>query len=169
MRGGAPRFTGWSQAILARQALEPIPRLRTVRDPVPEWLEQVVETALAKAPADRFATAADFIAAVAKPSTIRVAEPPAALVQPPAAANSIAVLPFVNMSADPENEYFSDGMTEEIVNALSSVGSLRVASRTSSFAFKGATQDIRTIAEELQLRTVLAGSVRRTATKLRVT
>src|SRR3989441_151316 len=171
MRGGAPPFTGWSaQAILAGREVEPLPRLRVVRDTVPEWLEQAVARALAKAPADRFATAADLVAALTKPRTIAVAEPALPPVRAaPAVANSIAVLPFVNLSADPENEYFSDGMTEEIVNALSSVGSLRVASRTSSFAFKGATQDIRTIAEKLQVRTVLEGSVRRADTKLRVT
>ena len=170
MLAGDPPFTGWSAgAILARQAAGPVPRLRTVRDTVPDWVEQAVTRALAKAPADRFATAADLIAALIKPTTVTVAEPAAALVQPPAAANSIAVLPFLNMSADPDNEYFSDGMTEEIVHALSAVGSLRVASRTSSFAFKGATQNIRTIGEKLQVRTVLEGSVRRADTKLRVT
>src|SRR5689334_1098374 len=152
MLAGDPPFTGWSaQAILARQAGEPVPRLRTVRDTVPEWLEQVVTKALARAPADRFAPA------------------PTLVQPPPAAANSIAVLPFVNMSAEPENEYFSDGITEEIINALSAVGSLRVASRTSSFSFKGATQDIRAIAERLQVSAVLEGSVRRSDTKLRVT
>src|SRR5437016_3880345 len=170
MLAGDPPFTGWSaQAILARQEFEPVPRLRTVRDTVPDWVEQAVTRALAKAPADRFRTAAGFIAALTQPRTITGAEPAAALVQPSAAANSIAVLPFLNMSADPENEYFSDGMTEEIVHALSAVGSLRVASRTSSFAFKGATQNIRTIGEKLQVRTVLEGSVRRADTKLRVT
>ncbi len=171
MLAGDPPFTGWSaQAILARQEFEPLPRLRTVRDTVPEWLEQAVARALAKAPADRFATAADLIAALTKPRMIAVAEPALPPVRAaPAVANSIAVLPFVNLSADPENEYFGDGMTEEIVNALSSVGSLRVAARTSSFAFKGATQDIRTIAEKLQVRTVLEGTVRRADTKLRVT
>src|SRR5216117_2108460 len=170
MLAGDPPFTGWSAgAILARQAAGPVPRLRTVRDTVPGWVEQAVTRALAKAPADRFPTAADFIAALIQPTTVTGAEPAAALVQPPAAANSIAVLPFLNMSADPDNEYFSDGMTEEIVHALSAVGSLRVASRTSSFAFKGATQNIRTIGEKLQVRTVLEGSVRRADTKLRVT
>src|SRR5437870_3475897 len=170
MLAGDPPFTGWSAgAILARQAAGPVPRLRTVRDTVPDWVEQAVTRALAKAPADRFATAADFIAALIQPRTVTGAEAAAALVQPPAAANSIAVLPFLNMSADPDNEYFSDGMTEEIVHALSAVGSLRVASRTSSFAFKGATQNIRTIGEKLQVRTVLEGSVRRADTKLRVT
>jgi serine/threonine-protein kinase len=171
MLAGDPPFTGWSaQAILARQVLEPLPRLRTVRDTVPDWLEQAVTRALAKAPADRFATAAEFVAGLTKPSTTTVAEPVRLLVQTAAAPeSSIAVLPFVNLSADPENGYFCDGMTEEIVNALSAVPSLRVASRTSSFAFKGASQDIRTIGEKLRVRTVLEGSVRRADINLRVT
>src|SRR4029077_14552021 len=124
MLAGDPPFTGWSaQAILARQAIEPVPRLRAVRDTVPDWLEQVVVRALAKAPADRFATSGEFIAALAKHGPLTGTSPAVALVQP-AAANSIAVLPFLNMSAEPENEYFSDGITEEIINALSAVGSL---------------------------------------------
>jgi eukaryotic-like serine/threonine-protein kinase len=164
MLAGEPPFTGWSvQAILARQVLEPLPRLRTVRDTVPDWLEQVVARALAKAPADRFATAAEFVAGLTKPRTSTVAE------AAPALEHSIAVLPFLNLSADPENGYFCDGMTEEILNALSAVPSLRVASRTSSFTFKHGTDDVRTIGEQLRVRTVLEGSVRRADIKLRVT
>jgi len=82
---------------------------------------------------------------------------------------SIAVLPFRNMSADAENEYFSDGITEEIINALSKIEALRVASRTSAFAFKGKDQDVRGIGAELGVRTVLEGSVRRAGSRLRVT
>src|SRR2546427_11739069 len=115
-----------------------------------------------------FASAADSHAVLIQSSTATGAQPAAAVVQPPGAAISVAVPPFLNMSADPDNEYCSDGMTEEIVHALGAVGSLRVASRTSSFAFKGATQNIRTIGEKLQVRTVLEGSVRRADTKLRV-
>ena len=81
---------------------------------------------------------------------------------------SIAVLPFRNLSPDPENEYFSDGITEEIINALTKIESLRVASRTSAFAFKGRDEDIRKIGEQLGVRTVLEGSVRRAGTRLRV-
>ncbi|MEP6472016.1 MAG: protein kinase, partial [Acidobacteriota bacterium] len=82
---------------------------------------------------------------------------------------SIAVLPFRNMSADKENEYFSDGITEEIINALTKVEALRVASRTSAFAFKGKDEDIRRIGEQLGVRTVLEGSVRRAGSRLRIT
>jgi serine/threonine protein kinase/tetratricopeptide (TPR) repeat protein len=81
---------------------------------------------------------------------------------------SIAVLPFRNMSADKENEYFTDGITEEIINALTKIEALRVASRTSSFAFKGREEDIRRIGDQLGVRTVLEGSVRRAGNRLRV-
>jgi TolB-like protein/Tfp pilus assembly protein PilF len=86
-----------------------------------------------------------------------------------AGPRSIAVLPFVNMSDDKENEYFSDGMTEEILNALAKVPDLRVASRTSSFAFKGKVQDVLDIADELRVDTVVEGSVRKAQNRVRVT
>src|SRR5438132_669445 len=85
------------------------------------------------------------------------------------AAKSIAVLPFVNMSADRENEYFSDGIAEEIINALTKVQALRVASRTSAFAFKGRSEDIGDIGRKLKVATVLEGSVRKAGDRLRVT
>jgi serine/threonine-protein kinase len=177
MLAGELPFPGSSvHAILARQVLEPLPRLRTFRGTVPEWLEQAVAKALANAPADRFAGAAEFISALTKPSVTAGAagaggapQPGATRIQTPPPEHSIAVLPFTNLSPDPENGYFCDGMTEEILNALSAVPSLRVASRTSSFGFKGTTEDIRAIGEKLRVRTVLEGSVRRADTKLRIT
>lgn len=77
------------------------------------------------------------------------------------AEKSIAVLAFVNMSNDPENEYFSDGIAEEIINTLTKVKPLRVASRTSSFAFKGKNEDIGGIERKLKVNTVFEGSVRK--------
>jgi len=82
---------------------------------------------------------------------------------------SIAVLPFVNMSADPENEYFSDGITEEIINALTTVKGLKVIARTSSFAFKNKNIDVRTIGDQLGVSTILEGSVRKAQNKVRIT
>lgn len=82
---------------------------------------------------------------------------------------SIAVLPFVNMSADPENEYFSDGITEEIINALTTVDGLKVIARTSSFAFKNKNIDVRTIGKQLGVSTVLEGSVRKAKNRVRIT
>jgi adenylate cyclase len=86
-----------------------------------------------------------------------------------AAGTAIAVLPLANMSADPENEYFSDGMTEEIINALSKVPGVHVASRSSSFAFKGRKDiDARQIGEKLGVNTLLEGSVRKVGTRIRI-
>ena len=81
---------------------------------------------------------------------------------------SIAVLPFVNLTGDKENEYFSDGITEEIINALANVEGLRVVARTSAFSFKGKDVNVRKIGEELNVATVLEGSVRRDGNQLRV-
>ena len=82
---------------------------------------------------------------------------------------SIAVLPFVNMSADPENEYFSDGISEEILNALTRVEGLYVTARTSSFSFKGKNEDIREIGIKLGVSSVLEGSVRKAGKRMRIT
>jgi TolB-like protein/class 3 adenylate cyclase/Tfp pilus assembly protein PilF len=85
------------------------------------------------------------------------------------AEKSIAVLPFVNMSTDPENEYFSDGISEEILNALTKVEGLQVTARTSSFSFKGKQEDVRQIGNKLGVATVLEGSVRRAGKRIRIT
>jgi TolB-like protein len=82
---------------------------------------------------------------------------------------SVAVLPFQNMSADPENEYFSDGMTEELINVLTRVNGLQVTARTSSFAFKGRHEDVRHIANRLGAELVLEGSVRKAGDRVRIT
>jgi TolB-like protein/Tfp pilus assembly protein PilF len=86
-----------------------------------------------------------------------------------AAAKSIAVLPFVNMSSDPGNEYFSDGLSEELLNVLAKLPELRVIGRTSSFQFKGRNEDLRVIGEKLNVAHVLEGSVRKSGNKVRIT
>jgi len=86
-----------------------------------------------------------------------------------AVSDSIAVLPFTNMSADPENEYFADGITEEIIDTLAQIRELQVVSRTSAFAFKGKHVDLRIVGKQLNVRTVLEGSVRRADNRLRIT
>src|SRR5262249_23955118 len=85
-----------------------------------------------------------------------------------AAPASVAVLPFVNLSSDKENEYFSDGLAEELINALSKIEGLRVASRTSSSSFKGKTEDARKIGEQLDVQTVLKGSVGKAGNRVRI-
>jgi TolB-like protein/Flp pilus assembly protein TadD len=86
----------------------------------------------------------------------------------PPLAPSVAVLPLRNMSSDAENEFFSEGLAEELIIALTKVEGLQVASRTSSFAFKGKNEDVRKIGEQLNVRTVLEGSVRKAGTRLRI-
>jgi TolB-like protein/Tfp pilus assembly protein PilF len=87
----------------------------------------------------------------------------------PVAAKSVAVLPFVNMSGDPRNDYFSDGITEEILNALAQVPDLKVAARTSAFAFKGKQEDLRKVGQVLDVAAVLEGSVQRAGDEVRIT
>jgi adenylate cyclase len=105
-----------------------------------------------------------FIAPV-NGAVVHASAAPAVSVTP----DSIAVLPFVNMSPDPENEFFADGITEEIINVLSQIERLHVAARTSSFFFKGKHADMRQIGEQLNVRTVLEGSVRKVGDRLRIT
>src|SRR5205814_10347570 len=87
----------------------------------------------------------------------------------PQTEKSIAVLPFTNMSSDPEIEYFGDGIAEEIINALAQLPGLRVAGRSSAFSFKGKREDLRVIGDKLSVGTVLEGSVRKAGAQLRIT
>ena len=173
MLSGRTPFTGPNgQAIIAKSFTEPVPPLKGARERIPDWVDRAVMRALAKPPADRFASAAAFSQALG--TVTGGSTPPSNVTSPmkvPAAQNtkSVAVLPFVNMSADQENEYFSDGIAEEIINALTKVRSLRVASRTSTFALKGKNLDAQTIGQQMGVTTVLEGSVRKSGNRLRVT
>jgi TolB-like protein len=122
----------------------------------------VVLAALAYLPANQF-----WIAKHATPETVaRAGAIPVAFAPPP---HSIAVLPFVNLSGDKEQEYFSDGLTEELLNSLAEINGLQVAARTSAFSFKGKDNDIGTIARKLNVGAILEGSVRRSANTIRIT
>ena len=170
MLTGEPPFTGVSaQAIIAKRFVSPIPKVRTTRD-VPEAVDTAVSRALARTPVDRYPTTAEFAEALRGISASGGTG--AHRTQSDAhrtAPKAIAVLPFTNMSADPENEYFADGMTEEIINALGKLPGIHVASRTSSFAFKGKEVDVREIGEKLGVSTVLEGSVRKIGNRIRLT
>jgi len=121
-------------------------------------VEAALDKALSRIPADRHATAAQFAAAL-------TAEVGASQDE----AKSIVVLPFENLSPDPDQEYFSDGLTEEVISDLSNVESLRVISRSSAMTFKGTRKKVTDIARTLGVRYVLEGSVRKAATNLRIT
>ncbi len=169
MIAGRPPFVARAPiALLALRVSEPAPSLGSAGAVVPAGVERLVARTLARRPEERFQSAADFIAALAdaERAPAQAGATPAAT---PSRLPAIAVLPFVNLSADLENEFFSDGMTEELINALSRVPGLRVVSRTSAFAFKGREVDVREVAQRLNVGTVLEGSVRRWADRVRVT
>ncbi|HVT39434.1 MAG TPA: protein kinase [Gemmatimonadaceae bacterium] len=202
MLSGEPPYTGPTvQAVLAKRLTEPVPHLRTVRD-VPAALERAVTRALARSPADRFATAAEFAGALqldrlqdgaghtdgaAGPRSGRRLGGPAAIglallllvlggyalrrwAMPASAAPaaSAAVLPFVDLSPEKDQQYFSDGLTEELITTLSQVPGLRVAARTSSFQFKGQSPDVHDVGRKLGVGAVLEGTVRKSGNRLRV-
>jgi len=170
MLAGEPPFTGrTAQSIISKRLSSPAPKVRTLRD-VPEAVDSLVNRTLARSPADRFATAAELLEALrhvaAEAGQKRT---PAGAQRSAAAPKTVAVLPLANMSADPENEYFSDGMTEEIINALAKVPGLQVASRSSCFALKGKQVEIREVGEKLGVSSVVEGSVRKAGNRIRIT
>jgi len=166
---GEPPYKGPTvRSIIMQHITGDIPDVSVLRSDVPPQIATALAKAMAKHASDRFDTATEFARAIITPLSLHVTS-----LETVAAAEvsdqSVAVLPFTNMSADPENEYFSDGMTEEIINALAHVPGLRVAARTSSFAFKGTSSDIKEIGRKLNVATVLEGSVRKAGNTLRIT
>jgi serine/threonine-protein kinase len=171
MISGQRAFRGGSAMSVMAAILrdQPVPLRGIVRD-MSSGLEAVVTRCLEKAPVRRYQSMAEISMALAQVRdniSGSVMHARAAVAHPCAA--SIAVLPFANLSADKENEYFSDGLAEEILNALTKVPGLRVTARTSAFAFRGKEQDVRTIANILNVETVLEGSVRRFGNRVRIT
>ncbi len=163
MLAGEPPFRGNSaRATMAMHVIESPRPVRMLRPEVRPTVEQALAKALARDPAQRFASVADFITALEEegPHGGRVAA---------ARTRTIAVLPFVNASRDLDNEYLSDGITDELIDALAKVEGLRVASRTSVFALKGKPQDVRAIGVLLGATVVLEGTVRKSGDQLRIT
>jgi serine/threonine-protein kinase len=154
---GEPPYTGnTAQAVIAKRFTDPIPRVRRLRATVSPAVEQAIMKALATTPADRFPSAAAFIEALTAPAGEQTRSP------------SVAVLPFRNLSADPENEFFADGITEDVIAQLSKIRSLKVISRTSVMQFKNREQSLREIGVTLQVATLLEGSVRRAGDRVRI-
>jgi TolB-like protein/Flp pilus assembly protein TadD len=162
MLTGQPPFTGsTSQAVIAKRFSETPKPVTAATTGISDSVGRAVMRALAREPAARFATTAEFASALRAPGKKTGSGKNG--------RRSIAVLPFANMSADPDNEYFTDGIAEEIINALTKVQALDVASRTSAFAFKGRSEDMREIGRKLGVGTVLEGSVRKAGSRLRIT
>ena len=186
---GKPPFAGKEGFV--KRFTEPPPRASLLRKDVPVWLEDVIGKTLERNPAARYATAEEVLRDLSRPVTLDTAAPsvgsgsgerntpptPAAYYPAPSAPGlrvrevnqpSVGVLPFTNMSSDPDNEYFSDGITEEILNALSRLPTIKVAARTSSFALKGKSLDIAEVGRRLNVSTILEGSVRRMGKRVRI-
>jgi serine/threonine-protein kinase len=162
MLTGQPAFSGPTvQSLIASRFVHTPPDVSSIRAAVPRALSEVVSRLLARSPEDRLVTGAMVVEA------LRSGDFQAIPARKPEA--SVAVLPFTNMSADPDNEFFSDGITDDVIVALTAVKGLKVAARTSSFAFKNKNADLATVGKTLGVRTVLQGSVRRAGNRVRVT
>jgi len=157
MLSGNRAFGGASMA----QTLSAVLRDEPGQLKAPEALVRIVARCLRKAPAERFQTAEEVRSALEKVARF---PGPGVDVKP-----SIGVLPFADMSPGKDNEYFSDGLAEEIINALAQVPGLKVIARTSAFAFKGQNLDVRRVAETLGVTNILEGSVRKAGDRIRVT
>ena len=158
MATGTRPFTGQSSADLAAAILRDIPRpVSEVVPGAPPQLVRTIARCLEKNASARFSSMAELRAALQTKTERPAQETP-----------SVAVLPFQNLSADPDSEFFSDGLAEEILNALAQVDGLHVAARTSAFSFKGKTIDIAEVGARLKVATVLEGSVRRVGNRVRV-
>jgi len=171
MLAGQPPFAGaTAQAVIVKRFTEPVPSIRVSRPGVPVVLDKVVSRLLARNPADRFASATQLVQALATvPDESASSGADVTTVTPQqTTGKSIAVLPFVDMSPEKDQDYFCEGIAEEIINAITKVQALRVASRSSAFAHKGKNQDIREVGEQLGVSTVLEGSVRKAGSRLRI-
>jgi TolB-like protein/Tfp pilus assembly protein PilF len=140
-----------------------------IRSGVPVKLEQIISKAMLKDPSERYQNAGDLTADLANlekelGATTSIETSPVTRPQ-----SSVAVLPFANLSADPEQEYFCDGMAENIINALTQVQDLRVVAGTSAFSFRGKETDVREIGRKLNVDSLLEGSVQKAGSRLRIT
>jgi serine/threonine protein kinase/tetratricopeptide (TPR) repeat protein len=163
MLSGQTPFSGpTAQAVLYRRLTSPPPSVRDCRPEVPDHVAQAILQALAREPAERFGSPVKFARALVKP------EPgPPSGTRP--AARAIVVLPFDNLSPDPADAFFADGLTEEVTAGLAKVPGLAVISRTTAMRYRGSGKDLPTIARELGVGYVLEGSVRRAGPSLRMT
>jgi serine/threonine protein kinase/Tfp pilus assembly protein PilF len=170
MLSGERPFTGATpQAVMSKRFTEPPKSVRTIRPNIPENLERALTKAMSMDTSARYKSAAMFGQALVSGNVATPTDTATVPNQAVSTAKSVAVLPFINMSNDPDNEYFADGMAEEIINALSKIQSLRVASRMQSFPLKGKNEDVAEVGRKLHVSTVLDGSVRRVGNRLRIT
>jgi len=166
LSGDRPFEMGTEATVIrAIMDLEP-PSLLARRPDVPLALEQLIGHSLRKHPDERPQEARELVE-VLQSLTVQSSTVPVSVVTPRPHA-SVAVLPFLNLNAEPDSEYFSDGLTEELIHALSRLPGLQVVSRTSAFEFKGKAQNVHKIGEQLKVSAVVEGSVRKVDDRIRV-
>lgn len=158
---GEPPFTGPTvQAVIAKRFVQTPLDVAALREGVPHPVSRAVQRALSRAPVDRYESAALFLTSLN--------EQDAAPKTSAAPAKSLAILPFENLSADPDNQYFADGIADDILDALVQIDGLHVAARNSAFSFRGKHLPLAEIGQKLQVATVLQGSVRKSGNRLRI-
>jgi len=169
MATGKRPFLGKSSLEISSSILRDRPKPVTeVRADLPTGLQKILDRCLAKETTERYSSARELREAIELLRKELLSGAQRTSGSSSQREASIAVLPFANMSADPENEFFADGITEEIINALTQIEGLRVAARTSAFTFKGKHVDLRIVGERLNVNTVLEGSVRKAGNRVRI-
>jgi len=166
LTGELPFKGEYDQAVIYSILNEDIPLPSSIKKNIPPEFDSLLKKLLAKDREKRYQNMSDFISELKK---LKIKTDPSQEDNPnERKEHSIAVLPFNNISPDPEQEYFCDGISEEIINALAQLNNLRVISRTSAFSFKGRNLDAREIGKKLNVKTLLEGSVRKSGNRLRI-
>jgi non-specific serine/threonine protein kinase len=169
MATGRGPFVGSTTAELISSILRDTPKPITgFRAELPTGLQRIIERCLAKEPAERYASARELRGGLELLRREMSSGSRCVSMLDDCGEASIAVLPFTNMSTDPENEFFADGITEEVINALTQIKELRVAARASALSFKGMHVDRRVVGERFNVKTVLKGSVRKAGSRVRI-
>ena len=169
MATGQGPFVGDTTAELISSILRDTPKpVSGLRADLPMALERIIERCLAKQPAERYASVRELRGALELLRREMSSGSQSVSVPDASEGASIAVLPFTNISAHPENEFFAEGITEEVINALTQIKDLRVAARTSALTFKGMHVDRRIVGERFNVKTVLKGSVRKAGSRVRI-
>jgi len=170
MATGQGPFVGDTTAELISSILRDTPKpVSGLRADLPMALERIIERCLAKQPAERYASVRELRGALELLRREMSSGSQSVSVPDASEGASIAVLPFTNISAHPENEFFAEGITEEVINALTQIKGLRVAARTSALTFKRMHVDRRIVGERFNVKTVLKGSVRKAGSRVRIT
>ncbi len=169
LTGQQPFKAEYEQAIVYLILNQEPEDARKFREDIPDKLLNILEKSIAKDREDRYEDLGLMIDDLRNVTNEKEIQSYQFELPAPRPSQSIAVMPFVNMSADPEQEYFCDGLTEELINALSRIRDLKVVARTSAFTFKGGSYDVRKIGRKLDVRTVLEGSVRKSGSRVRIT